>query len=113
MATEGSPAKLDNTAVFPAIQRGKLHRHRGENKKKQNKKIHNYQLLIPFMGRWCSGNTTVFGTVVGSSILSRPELKKNLDHKTTHDTPICPFCSSAARRTIYASDIDTHNILDR
>ena len=27
------------------------------------------------MGRWCSGNTTVFGTVVGGSIPSRPAIK--------------------------------------
>lgn len=27
------------------------------------------------MGRWCSGNTTVFGTVVGGSIPSRPEVR--------------------------------------
>ncbi len=26
------------------------------------------------MGRWCSGNTTVFGTVVGGSIPSRPAI---------------------------------------
>ena len=30
---------------------------------------------IVCMGRWCSGNMTVFGTAVGGSIPSRPELK--------------------------------------
>ena len=66
---KGRQIKKWGVGVVALVQRSWITQRSSGTKTKREKNHNN------IMGRWCSGNMTVFGTAVGGSIPSRPAIR--------------------------------------